>query len=190
MQVRWWRVAAGVAVWLVVTLVLWPVLFTHASARTVVASHDAIVQPTLDGHVRLDMGPYLPDVRFSSQHRVGVLVDVGKTTATSGAELAQRYAAIAAHSAAETERLSDLVARLALDSALRAALLGLVPIAVWLLVGARRRAELLALRPRVLAQSAAVLAAALIVLLSSRGTRTRTASSRRPGSPSPRRCPT
>ncbi len=164
MQVRWWRIAAGVAVWLVVTVALWPVLFTHASARTVVASHDAVVQPTLDAHVRLDMGPYLPDVRFSSHHRVGVLVDVGKTSASSGAELAQRYAAIAAHPAAETERLGDLVTRLALDSALRAALLGLVPVAVWVLVGARRRAELRALRPRARAL-AAVVAAVLVVLL-------------------------
>ncbi|MBV9831697.1 MAG: metallophosphoesterase [Marmoricola sp.] len=164
MRKRWLRVAVGVAVWLVVTLVLWPVLFTHTSARTVVASHDAVVNPTLDGHVRLDMGPYLPDVRFGSGQRIGVFVDVGKTTATSGSELAERYATIAAHPAAETERLSDIVSRLALDSALRAALLGLVPIALWVLVGARRRAELLALRPRTLG-AAAVGCATVIVLL-------------------------
>ena len=70
MQVRWWRIAAGVAVWLVVTVALWPVLFTHASARTVVASHDAVVQPTLDldgdDHDGLDAAVDAVAARFGS----------------------------------------------------------------------------------------------------------------------------
>ena len=143
----------------------WPVLFTHSSARTVVASHDAVLHPTLDGQVRLDLGPYLPDVRFASHHRIGVYVEVGKTTATSGAELAQRYASIAAHPDAEVDRVTGQLARLALDAALRAALLALVPIGLWLLLGSRRRAELVRVRPRVLGATAALLAVGVVLLV-------------------------
>ena len=96
-----------VAVWLVVALPTLAGAVHPLQRRTVVASHDAVVHPTLDGHVRLDLGPYLPDVRFASTSRIGVYVEVGKTTATSGAELAQRYAAIAAHPDAEVERVTD-----------------------------------------------------------------------------------
>ena len=165
MRGRWPRVAAGVAVWLVLALVLWPVLFTHSTARTVVASHDAVLHPTLGGKVQLDLGPYLPDVRFSSHHRIGVYVEVGKTTATSGAELAQRYAAIAAHPDAEVDRISGQLVRLALDAALRAALLALVPIGLWLLLGSRRRRELVRVRPRVLGATAALLALGVVALV-------------------------
>ena len=165
MRRGWLRAAGLVAVWLVTALVLWPVLFTHSSARTVVASHDAVLHPTLDGQVRLDLGPYLPDVRFASHHRIGVFVEVGKTTATSGAELAQRYASIAAHPDAEVDRVTSHLTRLALDAALRAALLALVPIGLWLLLGQRRRAELVRVRPRVLGATAALLAVGVVLLV-------------------------
>jgi hypothetical protein len=164
MRHGWLRAAGYVAVWLVVALVLWPVLFTHSGSRTVVASHDAVLHPTLDGHVRLDLGPYLPDVRFTSHHRIGVYVEVGKTTATSGAELAQRYASIAAHPDAEVDRVTAHLARMALDAALRASLLALVPIGLWLLLGSRRRAELVRVRPRLLAVTAALLALGVVLL--------------------------
>ncbi len=71
----------------------------------VLASHDAVVQPTFDGHVRLDMGPYLPDLRTASGGRIGVAVEMGKTTATTTPELAERYAAIAARPEAEVRRV-------------------------------------------------------------------------------------
>jgi hypothetical protein len=166
---RWPRpsagVTVGVAAWLLVALAIWPVLFTHSSARTVVASHDAVLHPTLDGRVRLDLGPYLPDVRFSSHHRIGVYVEVGKTTATSASELAQRYAAIAAHPDAEVDRISGHLLRLALDTTLRASLLALVPIGLWLLLGPRRRAELLRVRPRVLGVTAALIALGVVLVV-------------------------
>jgi predicted phosphodiesterase len=108
----------------------------------VLASHDAVVHPTLDGHVHLEMGPYLPDLRTTSGGRIGVGVVMGKTTATTTGELAQRYAAIAAHPEAEQERVTDEVQGLARDAALRATAVGLVPILVWLLIGHKRRKEL------------------------------------------------
>ena len=164
-RARWWRVAAGFAVWLVVALALWPVLFTHARTETVVASHDAMVHPTLDGRVRLDLGPYLPDIRFPADHRIGVYVEVGKTTATSGAELAQRYASIAAHPEAEVARISGEVRSLALEAATRAALLALLPVLAWMLLGRERRAELMHVRPRVLGSVAALAAVAVVLVV-------------------------
>ena len=77
-----------VLAWAVVAVPSWALLFTHSSTEMVLASHDAIVHPTFDGRVRLDMGPYLPDVRSPSTGRVGVDLVVGKTTAGTAAELA------------------------------------------------------------------------------------------------------
>ena len=131
-----------VLVWALVAVPVWVMLFTHSSAKIVLASHDAVVRPTFDGRVQLDMGPYLPDLRTSSGGRVGVAVQMGKTEATTTPELAQRYAAIAARPDAEVRRVTDAVQGLAQASALRAAQIGLVPIGLWVLVGPRRRAEL------------------------------------------------
>lgn len=159
------RIASGVAVWLLVSLVLWPVLFTHSSVASVVASHDVRVHPTLDGWVRLDMGPYLPDVRSHAPGRIGVFVEVGKTTATTGAELAQRYAAIAANPQSEIARITGDVRRLAAEAALRAALLGLLPVVLWILLGPGRRGELARVRPRRLGAVTALVAVGLVLLV-------------------------
>jgi len=120
----------------------WSFLFTHSTAEMVLASHDAVVQPSFDGRVRLDMGPYLPDLRTTAGGRIGVAVKMGKTTATTTPELAERYAAIAARPQAEVRQVEQAVTALALDAALGAVALGLTPIAVWILVGPRRRAQL------------------------------------------------
>ena len=164
MRARWLRVAGFFAAWLVVAVPVWLVLFTGSSAQTVMASHDATVHPTLDGKVRLDLGPYLPDVRFASGGPVGVYVELGKTSATSGAELAERYASIAAHPAAEEERIGRLVVGLAGDAAVRAAIIGLLPLGLWALVGKRRRAELLRLDKRLLGAAGLAVALALVLL--------------------------
>ena len=158
-------VLAHVLVGLVVAALAWPVLFTHTSATTVLASHDAVVHPTLDGRVRLDMGPFVPDVRTRSGSLVGVRVEMGKTTADSATELAQRYAAIAASPEAEVRRIQGDVTHLALVSAARAALAGLVVVAVWLLVGRRRRGELWQRLRRPPADRRALVAVAVVVLL-------------------------
>jgi hypothetical protein len=128
--------------WLVVAVPVWAVAFTHSSSTMVVASHDAVVHPTLDGWVRVDMGPYVPDLRTRSGGRIGVLVELKKTTANSTGELVQRYAAMAARPGAEERRVTSEVLGLARDAALRAAGIGLLPIGLWLLVGHRRRTEL------------------------------------------------
>jgi len=130
-----------VLAWLVVAVPSWAFLFTHSSTEMVFASHDAVVRPTFDGHVRLDMGPYLPDLRTSSGGRIGVAVEMGKTIATTTPELAQRYAAIAARPGAEVRRVERAVRGLAVGAALGATAIGLAPIALWVLVGPRRRAQ-------------------------------------------------
>jgi hypothetical protein len=146
----------------------WALLFTHSSTEMVLASHDAVLRPTFDGHVRLDMGPYLPDLRTSSGSPVGVAVEMGKTTANTTPELAQRYAAIAARPDAEVRRVKSAVTGLALDAALGATAIGLLPIALWVLVGPRRRAQLWRRRRQPLRSwrvALAVVAATALVLM-------------------------
>ena len=70
-------------------------LFLHGSRTTVVAGHDAVVRPSLDGWATLDLGPYLPNVRYPTGGRLGARIDLGKTTADSYPALIQRYAFIA-----------------------------------------------------------------------------------------------
>ncbi|RNL77792.1 metallophosphoesterase [Nocardioides marmorisolisilvae] len=108
----------------------------------VVAGHDAVVQPTFDHHVRLVTGPYLPDFRMPSDSQVGVRITIGKTEARSTDELIQRYALIASHTDVEARAVTREVKRLAIDAAVRAAVLALVPVLVWELLGSRRRTEL------------------------------------------------
>ncbi len=136
------RVVGFALAWFLVAVPSWMLLFTQSSAELVLASHDAVLQPTFDGHVRLDMGPYLPDLRTTSGSPIGVAVEMGKTTATSTPELAQRYAAIAARPEAEEGRAKAALAELARAAAFRAAAIGLAPIGLWMLIGPRRRREL------------------------------------------------
>lgn len=131
------------AVWVLLAVPLWFALFLHSQAAMVIASHDAVVRPTLDQHVRLSTGPYLPDLRMPSGSRLGVRIDVGKTRAANTDELVQRYALIANQPDAEVRAVTDELKGLAFDAAFRAGLIALVPIGIWLLLGPRRRAELL-----------------------------------------------
>ncbi len=134
--------------WAVVAVPAWAVQFTNSSAEVLVVSHEARLSPNFDGRVRLDMGPYLPDLRTSSGTWLGIDIEMGKTTAGSTVELAQRYASIAAHPEAEQKRIHDEVFDLARNAAIPAAVVGLVPVGMWLLLGRRRRHELLRSRKR------------------------------------------
>lgn len=130
--VTWAAVAVPVAAW----------SLTHDSAETLVAGHDAEVTATLDGVVHLQMGPYLPDLRFPAPGRLGVDVVVGKTTASSAAELADRYAAIGASPQAEVQRVVEVVDEAIGTAVVRGAFAGLLLPGLWWLVGPLRRAEL------------------------------------------------
>jgi hypothetical protein len=161
--VTWRKALLGGGVWLVLAAPLWVLFFLHSHAPVVVATHEATLSPTFDHHARLDMGPYLPDLRLPTGSPIGVRVELGKTTADSTGELAARYAAIAARPGPQVRQVVHVVQALALDAALRAGLLALAPFAVWWLMGPRRRAELL--RPTVgrVAVVAGVVAVSLVV---------------------------
>jgi hypothetical protein len=133
----------GFAVWLVMAVPLWALFFVNSKAPVVVATHEATLSPTFDHHARLDMGPYLPDLRLRTGSPIGVHLELGKTTADSTGELAARYAAIAARPGPQVSRIVQVVQGLAVDAALQAGLLALAPFALWWLIGPRRRAELL-----------------------------------------------
>ncbi len=130
------------AVWLVVALASGSAIFLGSSREVVLASHDSIVRPTLDGWVVVSTGPVLPDIRIASGNRVGVDVTLGKTTAESPEALVERYAFIASQPEGSVAKVRDAVADMAYDAAVRGILLGLLPVAVWLLVGPARRREL------------------------------------------------
>ena len=70
-------------------------MFLQSSRSIVLASHDAVLRPTMTGWVEVRTGPVLPDVRFPSGARIGVDVYLGKTEAASTEALIERYAVIA-----------------------------------------------------------------------------------------------
>lgn len=118
--------------------------FLTSSSDVVVAGHDAVVSPDLSGRAVLHTGPVLPDVRVDSGSVVGVDIRLGKTDATSIDDLVQRYGLLASQPEGQVEKVTDAVQAMALDAVLRGAVVALVPVGVWLLLGAARRRELAA----------------------------------------------
>ncbi len=136
------RVLVFTVVWLLVALPLGFTIFLHSSKSTVLASHDAVVSPTLDGFATLDLGPYLPNLRYPSGTRLGAQIDLGKTNLTTYEALIQRYAFIGSQPEGQIAKLRATLTDLAVDSAVSGGLLALTAPAVWLALGRRRRAEL------------------------------------------------
>jgi hypothetical protein len=131
-----------VAVWLLVALPTAAALFLNGSRTIVLAGHDAVVSPSLDGWATLDLGPYLPNLRYPSGSRLGAHIDLGKTTAGSYQVLIQRYAFIASQPQAQIRKVRGALTDLAVDSAVDGALIGLAGPGLVLVVGRRRWAEL------------------------------------------------
>jgi hypothetical protein len=142
---RWALVATVLAyagAWLVCAAAVTAVLFFSGTRSVELASHDAVVQPTLTGAAVLETGPVLPDVRIKGTGLLGVDIRLQKTDATSTDELVRRYGYIAGQPEGQIAKVGDALADMLGDAALRGAVAGLVPIAVWLLVGRTRRREL------------------------------------------------
>ena len=116
--------------------------FLGDSRTVVVASHDAVVTPTLDGYVALRTGPLLPDVRRATGGPIGIDLLLGKTQSDSVEELFARYAFIASEPDSQVAKVTDAVRDMALSAALRGVALGLVPLATWWLLGPHRRGQL------------------------------------------------
>lgn len=136
------RLTAYVAVWAVLAAAAGLVLFLLSSRTVVLATHDAVLRPNLLGQVVVSTGPVLPDFRIGSGARVGVDIRLDKTDAQSTEELVERYAFIATQPEGQIDKVRDALVDMALAAALRGAVLGLLPILVWLLIGAARRREL------------------------------------------------
>lgn len=135
-------VATYVVVWLLTSSACAALIFLNSSRATTLASHDAVLRPNLAGHLVLHTGPVLPDFRVSSGSPIGVEVTLGKTDARSTQELVDRYALIAAQPEGPEARVREAVVDLASGAVARGAVLGLVPLLVWALVGATRRRQL------------------------------------------------
>lgn len=152
---------ALVAVWLVVALPVAALFFVHSEKQTAVAGHNAVISPTFDGYATLDLGPYLPNLRYPTDRVLGAHIDFGKTTLTSYDALIDRYTVIGAQPEGEIAKVTAALGAMAADSAASGALVGLAGPGVWLLLGSRRRAELF---QHVTARRAAVGGVALVVL--------------------------
>ncbi|GGF52112.1 hypothetical protein GCM10011519_27650 [Marmoricola endophyticus] len=135
------HVAGGALVWLVVAAGVALLLFLNTSRSTVLASHDAVVRPTLDGRATIHLGPFLPDLRDSTGSRVGADITLGKTEASSLQELVQRYGFIASDPEPQLAKARSAITDVAWQSVGLGAVAGLVPLGLWLLLGRRRRAE-------------------------------------------------
>ncbi len=134
--------AAVAVVSLAVAVLATITLFLSGSRTIVVASHDATVRPTLDGDVVVRTGPLLPDVRRRGDGPIGIDLVLGKTEAGSTDELISRYAFIASQPDAQVAKVAEAVRDIAVSAAVRGLGLGMVPLAVWLLLGPHRRGEL------------------------------------------------
>src|SRR6187399_530048 len=131
-EVRGWRLPGWrqtgllVAAWALVAVPVTGALFLHGSRTTVLAGHDAVVRPSLDGYATLDLGPYLPNLRYPTGGRLGAGIDLGKTTADSYPALLQRYAFIASQPEGQISKVRGTMLDLALDSAAQGVLIGLL----------------------------------------------------------------
>jgi len=134
--------AVAFAAWLLVALPATLVIFLNSAKVTTMASHDAVVAPALDGYATLDLGPYLPNLRYPSGTVVGAHIDLGQTNVDSYQELIDRYAFIGSQPEGQVARLQDTLWSLARQSAVRGALVGAVLPGLWFLLGRRRRDEL------------------------------------------------
>jgi hypothetical protein len=128
--------------WLLIAVPISLAIFLNSSKPTVLASHDAVVSPTVDGYATLDLGPYLPNLRYPSGSVLGAHVDLGKTNLTTYEALIERYAFIGSQPEGQIAKLRSTLTDLALDSAVSGGLLALSAPALWLVLGRRRRGEL------------------------------------------------
>lgn len=118
--------------------------FMTDSRDAVIASHDARVSPTHDGYATVNLGAYLPNVRYPTGHRLGVVIDLGKTNVDNYQDLLDRYALIASRPEGEIRKVGRLVNDMVIANVFQGAAIGLIGPALWLLVGRRRRGELVA----------------------------------------------
>jgi len=131
-----------VVIWGILAVPISFTIFMNSSQPTVIASHDAVVSPTLDGYATLDLGPFLPSLRLPSGNRLGAQIHLGKTNLTTYEALIERYAFIGSRPEGEIHKLRATLTELALGSAVSGGLVALAGPGLWLLLGRRRRTDL------------------------------------------------
>lgn len=141
------RVSVVGVAWLALTATVFGALFFQSQRTVLLAGHSAVVSPSPRPYAVIRTGPLLPDVRLPSPAPVGVEIVLGASAATSMSDQIERYALVAAAPQGQIEVVRDAVVSLAWAAALRAVCLAAVPPLLWLLVGARRRAQLRRLLP-------------------------------------------
>ena len=114
------QTGALVTAWLLVAVPVAALVFVHSEKQTAIAGHDAVVSPTFDGYATLDLGPYLPSLRYPTDRRLGAHIDFGKTTLTSDEALVERYALLGAQPEGEIAKVISAIRGLAVDSAVSA----------------------------------------------------------------------
>ena len=140
-------------------------LFLTSSRTVVLVGHDTVVRPTLSRDAIVQTGPLLPDLRFRDVGPVGVTLALGKTEVGSIEELVERYALIAGDPSAPIDKVQSVVLDMAVAAAIRGVAVGLLPVAVFLLLGRHRRGELFrGLRTRRGAVAGVVLVALPVLL--------------------------
>ena len=117
-------------------------LFLNSSRTVVLVGHDTVVRPTWTQDAVVRTGPLLPDFRIRDVGPVGVTLALGKTEVGSVEELVERYAFIATDPAPQVDKVRDVVVDMAVSAAVRGLAVGLLPIAVFLLLGRHRRGQL------------------------------------------------
>jgi len=155
---------AYVTGWVVVAVPVGAHAFMTDTRVTVIASHDATISPAADGYATLDLGAFLPNLRYPAGARIGVSIELGKTNVANYDELVQRYAVIASRPEGEIRKVRGLLVDMALEGALEGAAIGLLGPAVWLLVGRDRRRQLVS---RLSWRSAAIGAVLVVVVVAS-----------------------
>ena len=141
------------------------VLFLGSERTVVIASHDAVVSPDFSGKVVLHTGPVLPDLRVDSGSVFGLDIQLGKTDAPSTEALVQRYALLASQPAGQEAKVRHAITGMAYDAAVRGAVIGIVPLLIWLLIGSQRRRLLLRRIPTKQGVLALALVAAMVAAL-------------------------
>lgn len=128
--------------WLLLSVGAGVLIFLNSTTTTVLVGHETTVRPTTDGYATIELGPYLPGVRYPVDGTLGAHLVLGRTTARDYDELIERYALVATQPEGQIARVRDAVTDMAGDAALDGAIVGLVFPAIWFLVGSRRRREL------------------------------------------------
>jgi len=159
----WLPATAHVVVWLVLSSFAAAGFFLTSERTLDVASHEARITADFTGETVVRTGPVLPDVRTDSGSLFGVQIELGKTDARSLEELTVRYAAIGSNPDAQIAKVSHAVRDMAIDAVVRGLAVGLLPFLVWLLVGERRRREIVEQLPTARGV-ASLLVVALVVI--------------------------